>query len=211
MNKRPAISIIILILMVLTACDKDVPDPVFHISGAPDPIMYGCGNTLTVKVVGPSENVRVDSVFVTYNLFNGSGVKIKTGDIPMISSPAEPPTTYIGSVTLPIPMGSTDPSDLVSMAYFGEGKVVFGGFVDARVASSPSTSLVGHTEEKSIAVIPCPPTPTPLPRIKITIVPPFDLTIAPKPSTDKPKPGGGGVLPPPPSCNTDPNNPSCVP
>jgi len=207
-NKRSVISILILILIALTACDKDIPDPVFHISGSPDPIRYGCGNTLTVKVVGPSENVRVDSVFVTYNLFNGAGVKIKTGDIPMISSPAEPPTTYIGSVTLSIPSGSTDPSDIASMA-FGEGKVVFGGFVDARVASSPSTSLVGHTEEKTIAVIPCPPTPAP----KAPLPSGMDIaTVVPPGSYDKPSSGGGDGIPPaPPSCSVEPNNPSCVP
>jgi hypothetical protein len=206
MNQRYAISVLILSLLILSACGP-VPDPVFHISGSPDPLMYGgCGsNTLTLKVTGPGDNVKVNSIIASYNLFDGSGRKVKTGSILLKPSPSEPPVTYVGSVTFSIGTGATGSSPDSLILDFGEGSVEFGAFVDADLIKHPDSGPykpVGHTEVKSIPVIACLPTPTAPPLIRVTIVPPG--------SADKPK-RGGDEPPAPPSCSTDPNNPSCVP
>ncbi len=214
MKKRTVVYICILALLVLPACEKDIPAPVFHISASPDPLMYGgCGDTLTFKVTGPGDNIQVDSIIASYNLYNSSGEKVKTGSISLMPAPGEPAVTYIGSVTFSIAAffssGGTPDSPVM---YFGEGRVEFGAFVDARYITAPESGPwkpVGHTETKSIPVIPCLPTPTVPPPPTATTIPTHSGGVTPV-STGLPESASETPASPPP-CSVEPNNPNCVP
>jgi hypothetical protein len=211
-NKRAFISISILSLLVLGACAPSEPKLAFDISGSPDPLYYGgsCGvPVITFNVTG----FLGDYLYSTYNptvvyqLFDGGGNKLKEGSLVLNPVALATPDVYHASQGLAISEsgGSASAPDSLILD-FGEGTIKFQAIIEAEIRTGPTT--VGErnsyfTSMKSIPVLPCPPKPV------FTILPPhLDVTIMPPGSADKPKQGGGGS---PPSCSTDPNNPSCVP
>jgi hypothetical protein len=211
MKKQVVLYLSLIGILILTACTRDIPASVFHINGSPDPLLYGgCGDTLTLRVTGSGDNIRVDSIIASYNLYDGSGTKVKTGSIRLEPASGEPPVNYIGSVkfSLTTSLGGESPDSPIFD--FGEGWVEFAAFVDAWYITPPDggpSKPVGHTETKSLPVIPCLPTPTPIPTATWTIAP--NIPVEPPPSGSGDKPPEPPISPP--SCSVEPNNPNCVP
>jgi hypothetical protein len=196
--------IILLALLSITLNSCGPGKPTFEISGSPDPIFYGyCGTLLTFKVIGPGDNLRINSVIVGYNLFNGSGGKVKSGTVTLSSSLIDPPVTYTGSLDFfgsDLSSPGSSPDKVV--IDFGDGRIDFAATVYATYITPPSSGpdeTYYFTSTKSVKLLPCGPTPTVAP---IILVAP-SLTPTPVP-TKKPKDGR-------PSCSAEPNNPNCKP
>jgi len=192
--------------LILISCGP--AKPVFEISGSPAPLFYGCGaSVFTFKVTGPGDGLRINSIIVGYQLFDGRGSKITETTVTLNPIPGAPPVAYDADriISVPDSAGSSPAAD-EPIIDFGEGRLDFAATVYAKFLSPSPTGpeeTFYFTDTKSIPVLPCPPKPV------FTIVPPhIDVTILPPGSADKPKPGGGG---PPPSCSVEPNNPNCVP
>ena len=183
MKTKTGITLAILIVLVLSGCEK--AGKTFEISGSPDPLLYGYCNepTLTFTVTGPGDGLRVDGVIVAYNLFNESGVKVKSGSLSLTYSPFHPAVTYIGSVTFKIaaPGSVSPPYDAIMD--FGEGKVEFAATVSAFKLSPDGGATYFITSTKSVRVIPCGPTPPPPPpgAPKPTVTPIPTPTASPTP------------------------------
>jgi hypothetical protein len=210
MKTRTGITLVLLIVMVLAGCEK--AGKTFEISGSPDPLLYGYCNepTVTFTVSGPGEGLRIDGVIVAYNLFNGDGMKVKSGSLSLTLSPFHPAVTYIGSVTFKIssrPGAAVLPEDAIME--FGEGKVEFAATVSAYDLSPTGGVTYFLTSTKSVRVIPCGPTPpppgggpkpTPTPVPSLTPTPVDTLTPTPV-ASPTPPPNVTPVINPTKECN----------
>jgi hypothetical protein len=179
--------------------------PVFEISGSPSPLLYGCGaSVFTFKVTGPAEGLKINSIIVAYQLFDGGGKKVREATLYLYPIPYDPPVSYDASRIIVVPdSGGSAPAPDEPILDFGEGRIDFAATVYAKLLSpSPSgpDETFYFTDTKSIPVLPCAPgsptlAPTPAPTLAPT---PIELP------TKKPKA-------PRPPCSLEPNNPNCVP
>ncbi len=193
--------------MILISCGP--AKPVFEISGSPAPLLYGCGaSVLTFKVTGPAEGLKINSIIVAYQLFDGGGKKVREASLNLYPIPYDPPVSYDASRIIVVPdSAGSSPAPDEPILDFGEGRIDFAATVYAKFLSpSPSgpEETFYFTDTKSIPVLPCAagsPTlaPTPVPTLAPTLTPtPIEVP------TKKPKA-------PRPPCSVEPNNPNCVP
>jgi len=214
------IKILILFLLVsvlLAGCGP--AKPAFEISGAPAVLYYGgCGTTVVnFTVTGPGEGLKINSIIVGYNLFDGGGKKVREGTVSLSAYPGKPPVWYDDHLIIVVPdSGGSAPAPDELIEYFGEGRLDFAATIFARFLSPSVTGpeeTYYFTATESIPVLPCAPsifeTIDPGPDIDVIItreVPTLTLTptaipsIAPeatkKPKKDDPTPCGPNGCPP---------------
>jgi hypothetical protein len=207
---------ILLSALLIAGCGP--PKATFEIEGSPNPLFYGsCGTTVVnFTVKGPGEGLKINSVIVGYNLFDGSGKKIREGTVSLSPSPGKPPVWYDGHLIIVVPdSGGSAPAPDEPILYFGEGRIDFAATIFAKILSplpaGPEETYY-FTSTKSIPVLPCAPASIetidqgpPADEIITREAPTLMPTLTPVP-TRKPKEG-----PPAPSCSVEPNNPNCVP
>jgi hypothetical protein len=211
MKTRNGIFLILLMALMLAGCGP--AKPTFEISGSPNPLYYGCGaSVFTFNVTGPGAGLRINSIIVGYQLFDGKGSKIIETTATLHPIPDAAPVAYDADRIIPVPdsAGSAPATD-EPIIDFGEGRLDFAATVYATYLSPPPSGPAEtyyFTSTKSVPVLPCSSRSTaPAPTVDPGL-PSFEGTIIPPGSSDKPKPGGSGS---PPSCSAEPNNPNCVP
>lgn len=221
MNAKKGFTLVWLFALIMTGCAP--PKATFEISGSPDPLFYGSDCPLTVidfTVKGPGEGLKINSIIVGYNLFDGSGKKVKGGTLSLSPYPGRPPIWYNDYITISVPgsEGSSAAPD-EPILYFGEGYIEFAATIFAKILSP---SIAGpeetyyFTSTKRIAVLPCLPVTIETieqgPGDEVIIITRESPTATPVPEpTKKPKEDSGGGPPAPPACSVEPNNPNCVP
>ena len=209
--KTRILIILLLAAMGLISCGP--AKPVFEISGSPAPLLYGCGaSVFTFKVTGPAEGLKINSIIVAYQLFDGSGKKVKEASLNLYPIPYAPPLSYDASRIISVPdSGVSGSAPDVPILDFGEGRIDFAATVFAKFLSPSPTGpeeTYYFTDTKSVPVRPCGPVPIvtigqgPGDQIITREAPTLTPTFTPAP-TKKPKPE------PRPTC--DPNNPNCIP
>jgi hypothetical protein len=226
MKAKISIPVILLFALIFTGCGPE--KPTFEISGSPETLYYGglCPTpVLTFKVTGPGEGLRINSIIVAYQLFDGSGKKITEATLYLHPIPDAPSVSYDASRIIVVPdSGGSVPTSDSPIIDFGEGHIDFAATVYAKILSPSITGpdeTYYFTSTKSIPVLPCLPVTIETieqgPGDEIIIItldaPTATPTFAPEP-TKKPK-GDSGDAPPqppaPPSCSVEPNNPNCAP
>ena len=187
-------------MLGVSACDFSEAKPAFTIDGTPNPLYYGgtCSTpVLTLLVSGYADGATIEKVTASYQLFDGSGTEIHRSTFELHPIPGAPPFAYDTDRLIDIP----DPDT------FGNGSIKLEWIVNLTLPDRGGTfALVGA---KIIPVLPCPPKPV-FPTIDPGL-PPAKGTLVPPDAPDKPEPSDDeGAPPAPPSCSTEPNNPSCV-
>ena len=199
-------------VVILAGCGP--AKPAFEISGSPNPLLYGCGaSVLTFKVTGPGEGLKIESIILAYQLFDGSGKKIREATLNLYPIPYAPPVSYDASRIIYIPDSTgSSPAPDEPILDFGEGRIDFAATIYAKFLSPSSTGpeeTFYFTDTKSIPVLPCGPVPIvtigqgPGDQIITREAPTVTPTFTPVP-TRKPRS-------PRPACTAEPNNPNCVP
>ncbi|MCE9646994.1 MAG: hypothetical protein K8S20_13415 [Chloroflexi bacterium] len=223
MQKRSMIGLCLMVFLGLSACDYGSEKPVFDIYGSPNPLYYGgsCpAPVLTLRVSGPGEGLRMNSIIAAYQLFDHGGNKITEATVSLKPIPDALPVSYDADRIISVPDGGgSAPAPDSPIIDFGEGRVDFAATVYAKVLS-PAPGAPGETyfftSTKSIPVLPCglvKATST-LPAAAVfTLAPEFPsglgkATVIPPSSYGKPTKESGSSVP---SCSVEPNNPNCVP
>lgn len=213
--KTKVLILFILFGLILSACGPD--KPTFEISGSPNPLFYGCGpSVVTFTVTGPGSGLRINSIIVGYQLFDGKGTKVNEDTAYLKTIPDTPPVAYDTKRTISVPdsVSSVSAPD-EPIIDFGDGRLDFAATVYVTFLSPPVTGpseTFYFTSTKSISVLPCTAVPvevdpgqpgdiTPEPWVPPTLPP----TSTPGP-TDTPKPRDDKGAPP---CDPNQNPNGC--
>jgi hypothetical protein len=162
MKTKTGLTLVLLIVLILAGCEK--AGKTFEISGSPDPLYYGCGaSVFTFTVMGPGSGLRINSIVVAYQLFDGKGNKVKEATLDLHPIPYASPVAYDADRIITVPdSAGLAPAPDEPIIDFGEGRMDFAATVYATFLSPPptgSSETYYFTSTKSVKVLPC-TTPT---------------------------------------------------